>query len=236
MRTHPGGHAPAVTASSPRDSAPGPPRRRADGRRPPVRPAQHGDDQHDQSHAQDPRGKDEESVQQVTENGRRELGVVRTVGQHALLVQHEASFHDHQQRHAHRQLEHGPPPVHRQPQAEGDQRDRDQGQHQGQPVEGLHPAPYGGQVARPDEPDLAEAGGQRDSQCLGQLGHRLLRDFGAGDSRQGHVLAGQLEDQSRRFLEGLVDDRDRVEDDVTARRGNGRACAGRATPPPAAGA
>jgi len=66
MRSHPAGHAPVVTTPAPRDAEPGPLYPRAEGHCPPVRPAQHGDDQDDQSNAQDPCGEDEESVQQIT--------------------------------------------------------------------------------------------------------------------------------------------------------------------------
>jgi hypothetical protein len=55
-----------------------------------VRSAQHGDDQDDQSHAQDPCGEDEESMQKITENARSELGVMRSARQHALLVEDDA--------------------------------------------------------------------------------------------------------------------------------------------------
>jgi hypothetical protein len=101
MSSHPADHAPVVTAPCPRDAAPGPLHPRADGHGPPVRPAQHGDDQDDQSHAQDPCGENEESVQQITQNTLRDLGVVSGAGQRALLVDDDAPFHDHQQGYAH---------------------------------------------------------------------------------------------------------------------------------------
>ena len=120
VRGHPGDHlAPLITAACRRDAAPGPRHPRAEGHRPPVRPAQHGDDQDDQSHSQDPCGQDEVPVQQITQNALRDLGVVRGAGQRALLVEDDAPFHDHQQGDAHRQLEQGSAAIDRQPQARG---------------------------------------------------------------------------------------------------------------------
>ena len=135
-------------------------------------------------------------MQQITQDTLRDLGVVRGAGQRALLVDDDASFHDHQQGYAHRQLEQGSAAVHRQPQAEGDQEDRDKGQDQGEPVEGLHPFLDGSQVAGLDQGDLAEVARQGDSQGVGQFGHRLLGRVGAGDGGQGHGLAGQVGGQA----------------------------------------
>jgi hypothetical protein len=104
-----------------------------------------------------------ESVQQASENALRDLRVVSSAGQRTLLVEHAAPFHDHQQRYAHCQLEHVSAAIHRQPQAQGDQHDRDQRQHDGRPVEVLHSLPDGGQVAEADQGDLAEVAGRRDS-------------------------------------------------------------------------
>jgi hypothetical protein len=59
---------------------------------PPVRSAPHGHDQDDQGHAQHPCGEDEEPVQQASENTLRDLGVVGSAGQHALLVEDAAPF------------------------------------------------------------------------------------------------------------------------------------------------
>jgi len=83
MRGDPVDHlASAVTAPCwPCDAAPGPLHPRADGHCPSIRPAQHGDDQDDRSHGQDPGGKNEESVQQLTGNTLRDLAGVRHQGQ-----------------------------------------------------------------------------------------------------------------------------------------------------------
>jgi hypothetical protein len=43
--------------------------------RPPLRAAQHGDDQHGKNHAQDPCSQDEVSVWQITKNNLRDLGL-----------------------------------------------------------------------------------------------------------------------------------------------------------------